>query len=229
MPRGIIKVMHEAQKVADVKATNGKTYSFSYDILEEGEIDNLFEGLEVSFEANKENEITSIALNNKQERPDYLQFLEITKDIRACVFDYFSSFEHLLENYRDITPDLPQEDFLRMRRFLMTAYNDIRDIDMHIITKELSSLKSELDKIARYYSEFRQKSGYTVRYAYEKIFLTQQQKYLQLNEKITYTQNIITRAALQEKPLALQIQSREKELANHTDTNSKAYRLLKKP
>lgn len=225
--RGVIKTMNEAQRNAEIKA-NGKIYLLHYELLGQGEIGNLFEGLELSFEANKENVVTSFSLNSKQERPEYLKFLEITKDVRTCVSDYFSPFEHLLANYRNVAEDMPQENFLRMRRFLMTAYNDIRDIDMHIIDKDLSSLKSELDKLARYYSEFRQQSGYTVRYAYEKIFLTQQAKYNQLNDTITRTQHLITRAALQEKPLALQIQSREKELAKYTDTSGKAYRLFEK-
>ncbi|MDE7448135.1 MAG: hypothetical protein K2M51_03725, partial [Helicobacter sp.] len=160
--------MNEAQRNAEIKA-NGKIYILNYDLLGQGDIDNLFEGLELSFEANKDNVVTSFSLNSKQERPEYLKFLEITKDVHACVNDYFSPFEHLLANYRNVAEDLPQENFLRMRRFLMTAYNDIRDIDMHIIDQDLSALKSELDKLARFYSEFKQQSGYTVRYAYEKI------------------------------------------------------------
>ncbi|MDE6978914.1 MAG: hypothetical protein K2O85_05030, partial [Helicobacter sp.] len=131
MMRGVIKTMNEAQKNAEVKA-NGKIYLLNYELLRQEEINNLFEGLELGFEANKENVITSFSLNSKQERPEYLKFLEITKDVRACVSDYFSPFEHLLANYRNVAEDMPQENFLRMRRFLTTAYNDIRDIDMHI-------------------------------------------------------------------------------------------------
>ena len=153
MPRGVIKVMNEAQRNAEIKA-NGKIYILNYDLLGQGDIDNLFEGLELSFEANKDNVVTSFSLNSKQERPEYLKVLEITKDVHACVNDYFSPFEHLLANYRNVAEDLPQENFLRMRRFLMTAYNDIRDIDMHIIDQDLSALKSELDKLARFFPTF---------------------------------------------------------------------------
>ncbi len=225
--RGIVSLMREAEKTADIKSS-GKIYTFNYEVVENGETEALFEGLEVAFETNKDNEVLSVIPNRNQERPDYLKYLEVAKDVRSCVFDYFSAFDELLQKYRNIDANAPQVDFLRMRRFLLTAYNDIRDIDGNIIDKSLNTLRSEIDKIFRYFSEFKIKSNYSVKYAYEKIFLTQQPNYNALVEKITHAQSMITRATLQEKPLALQIKSKEKKLASFTDTKSKAYFVFEK-
>ncbi|RAX56672.1 hypothetical protein CCZ01_08805 [Helicobacter monodelphidis] len=228
MPRlkGVVRYMHEAEKTAEIKA-NGKIYTFSYDVVEDNDYEALFEGLEVSFETNKENEVLSVIPNYKQERPDYLAYLEVTKDVHDCLFNYFSAFSSLLQNYQDISPESPEEDFLKMRRFLLTAYNDIHDIDFNVIDKPLAALKSELDKIFRYYTEFKTKSGYSVQYAYEKIFLMQQPQYVALIEKIAYIKGRINQAAVQEKSLALQIKERERELEKW-DSKTKSFAVFEK-
>lgn len=227
MSKGVIQFMHEAKRSAEIK-TGGKSYMFSYDVVEHGDVDALFEGLEVSFKINKDDEVTEVIPNRNQKRPEYLDYLQVSKDVRSCVFDYFESFETLLADYRHITPDLPQQDFLRMRRFLMTAYNDIRDIDGNVIDRSISKLKSEIDRVAMYYADFRKKSGYSIQYAYEKIFLTQQPKYNELVEKIAYTQVLIKRAVAEEKPLAMQIKSRETEFSRMSSATSRAFLLFEK-
>lgn len=126
--------------------------------------------------------------------------------------NYFSSINSLVGEQNELIDSTKQLDYFLSRRFLMTAYNNLRNFDPAIhdhkdITEKLELIK-QLHKA--YYN-----AGEKVNVpelAFEMIFLRSQPEYLQyISDKQRCTDRI-TVLAIMEKSLLPQIQDREAEV-----------------
>ncbi len=223
---GIVCAIYEAQKRADIQSM-GKVYSFDCDAIMVGSFEDIFEGIQVAFEL-QNNKAVKVMLNLDQEKPEYLEYLKITKDVHACVSDYFQPFEEFLQSHPYTPSDIPQTDFVQLKRFIITAYNSIRHIDGSIIDKDILASKNELIKIIKHHSDFRSKSNQDMDVAYARVFLKQQENYGALMRRISRTQRELKEAHAQQKPLENNIKKRERDLGNHNNPRGHSFLVLQK-
>lgn len=221
--KGIITAIDDLKQEALIKVERSSApFAFGFERFE-GARDDLFVGLEVEVVLSAKKEIAKVIPDKNAKKPENLKYLELTKSVEDCVVSYFNDIRELLSRYKSIDDSAPQIDFLRIRRFLFTAYNDLYDLDNSVYNPKLEHLRIELGKIQKEFELFRKKTGYPIKYSYDKVFLRQQGNYLKLEEKIEATQGFIRSATLKERPLADRLKEKEKKLLAIEDKKSQAY------
>lgn len=222
--KGIIVSLDEARQLAIIKTSLSPDapLSISYEIIEGGK-EALFIGLELELRLSPKREIARAIPSQKMKEPDNLQYLKVTRSIEECIFSYFNNVKILLSRFKINNTNSSQIDFLRIRRFLLTAYNDLYELDNSVYDTNLEQLRRDLGRIQKEYEAFKKKITHPIKYAYEKIFLHSQSGYLKLEEKAQFAQSILTSSILKEKPMAERLREKEKRLINFEDKKSIAY------
>lgn len=118
--------------------------------------------------------------------------IELSMEVDECIKTYFANIILATHGHDTIKPGSHELDFLRMKRFLLTAYNNLIEIDQGLENKELSVRKNNLLEIHKVYLEFESKVSYVKR-AYEIVFLKRQAGYKRLHERIERNKNEIGR------------------------------------
>jgi len=153
---------------------------------------------------------------------------EVTQDdvglhlsINDCIEGYFEQVKKLIENYATLLESQKELDFSRMRRFLLTAYNDLYELDTSLATSRLESKKNELLKLQDKYASFTRVAKFPLPYAFEKIFLEQQPHFLKIIEKKENTAQKISAFASKERHFLFDIELKEKELKKLAENGKK--------
>jgi len=97
--------------------------------------------------------------------------------IDEAIFHYFSSMIVDLEEYEYDFEEYERLDYIRMRRFLTTAYHNLLDLDPKFVNNELISFYEYVGDIYRLYKGFVKKINIP-KIAYEEIFLGAQTDYV---------------------------------------------------
>ncbi|MGP1580731.1 MAG: hypothetical protein ACTTH5_06910 [Wolinella sp.] len=226
--KGTITAINPLKQEASVKVNSYKTpVAFKLERFE-GDKEGLFIGLEVDVLFSPKKEIIKVIPTQNAKCPEKLKYLEINKSIEECVLLYFSDIRSLLMHFKITNKTTPQIDFLRIRRFLFTAYNDLYELDNSVYNPKLDQLRTELKKVQKEYDAFKRKIGYPVKYVYEKVFLRAQSNYTKLEERIELTQGLIRNITIQERPLAERLRDREQRLHRFEDKKSDEYKKLER-
>ena len=130
------------------------------------------------FEA--ENEINALEIEEEvaKERPTSISN---TLTIKTAVDNYFNNIKHNIEirkNYKKVAGRL---DYLVIKRFLWTTYNNLVDIDIRIITPKIKMLSDDLKEMGSVYEDFRIKTK-NPPLAYDEVFLSAQEEYQKIKE-----------------------------------------------
>lgn len=157
--------------------------------------------------------------------PDVTDDIEMSASIDSCVNDYFSDAETLIASYTDtIDSDDKEMEFLKMKRFLFTAYNNLTELDSQFADQKLIKLQRELLGLQKQYELFAHKIKYPIEYAYEKVFLSKQTTYQKGIQSLEYLRSQVQTFSTREKPLLEKIREKEQQLAAMgKDKKSKAY------
>lgn len=99
-----------------------------------------------------------------------------------------------------------------MKRFLLTAYNDLYELDNSLADQKLEEKKNELLKLHDRYRSFKRVANYPLGYAFEKVFLQHQPNFQKILEKRNSTAQKISIFASKEKHLLYEIELKEREL-----------------
>ncbi|WP_237416371.1 hypothetical protein [Helicobacter saguini] len=110
--------------------------------------------------------------------------IPVTKSATDCVNEYFARENGILVEHQEFVDNNPELDFMRMRRFLFTAYNDLCDLDSMLENKELRAVKHEVASLYRDYEEYIKKTQYPLPYCFEQIFIRRQVEYTHLEQHI---------------------------------------------
>ncbi len=206
--RGLIEQAHNKRK-------------FEFDLrVWDGDFKEISPNMEVEFEL-ADNKQVSVVRPKKAVKEDFT--IHQTKSIKDCIYDYFGGTENLIKHYENDIKSNKDLDFLRIKRFLFTAYNDLFELDSTIPNLALSNLKSELGKLDREYESFIKKSSYPPQYSYEKIFLAYQIEFVKNEELIQTTQSIIKSATIQQASMGQALKNMENQFAARNDTGSASY------
>ena len=178
----IINVDSQAQNAQVEQDLNKRVFDFPFDVWED-EISELKKGVEVEFVVEMKL-VTKIHLKPKPIDPDEIP---VTKPARVCIEEYFARENEILSGYSDFVEGHLRLDFIRMRRFLLTAYNDLCAMDANIENDMLKKLKQEVLHLSKEYLNYHKKTEYALNYAFEMIFLARQTEY---NKTITHIDEI---------------------------------------
>ncbi len=135
----------------------------------------------LSSESAKEKETTDEI--PEQEAPTPSSTLESSMEVEECIQMHFAPIlKRIAENER-LLEENRRLDFLRLRRFLNTAYNNLIEIDHSFENYELAEVRQQLYDAYDSYRNFHSKTAY-IQNAYEKVFLSKQIRYKELRAKL---------------------------------------------
>lgn len=207
--RGLIEQAHNKRR-------------FEFDLhLWDGDLKEISPNMEVEFELTEDTKQIRVVRPKKSPQEEFV--IHQTKSIKDCIYDYFGGTENLIKHYEKEIQSTKELDFLRIKRFLFTAYNDLFELDSTIQNSALSSLKSELGKLDKEYESFVKKSSYPPQYSYEKIFLARQIEFVKNEELIQTTQSIIKSTSIQQASMGQALKNMESQFAARSDTSSASY------
>ncbi len=220
---GKISNVNKITKRAKVES-EGNNYFFDLKIWH-GNLDILKKGLEVEFEIEKGRVVTIKELLSDARKKEAENEIKATINPQECINRYFGDTEATIESLNIDDAD-PKNgiDFLKMKRFMITAYNDLFELDSALVDKELDEAKHELTTLNKEYDVFRRKIKYPIKYAFEKIFLNSQPDYLKAQDDLEHITSQIRIYSQRERPLGRRLKEKEEQLDKITNKNSNEYR-----
>lgn len=129
----------------------------------------------------QEDEEIEVLTNVEEEYGKKEESVTLTLNLKIALDNYFHIIsEHLLkrETYVKINGRL---NYLLIRRFLWTMFNNLSEIDVHIITPQIRSLSEDLKVMTRLHDDFMKKIKYPY-LAYEEVFLSCQNEYMKIKK-----------------------------------------------
>ena len=140
-----------------------------------------------------------------------------TLNLSTAITNYFNIIKENIDKRKAYKQVDGRLDYLLVRRFLWTTYNNLTDIDIKIITPKIRTLGEDLLKMSNVYDDFRRKTNYPS-LAYEEVFLSCQAEYLKIREGAERIIEKLTRLKYDEKKLGGSKEVKKKELEESINT-----------
>ncbi|WP_394958573.1 hypothetical protein [uncultured Helicobacter sp.] len=224
MFQGILLEVDTAANQGKIEqAVNKRQYLFDL-ALWEGKTNELVPKAEIEFDVERA-QVIKIRPKPKPIDPDAIP---VTKSAEECITEFFERENTILQNYRDFMDNHPRLDFLRSQRFILTAYNDLCEMDGTLANPALKKLRQEILGLHKEFENYVKKTGYSLEYSFEKIFLNRQSAYLKAENLIEMTQSSLNNAQAQVRPLGKELEESEFTLKNMSNKHSKDFRDLEK-
>lgn len=214
----LVAINAKTKRGAIEQANNKRRYEFDLHIWQ-GQLNELTPNREVEFEVSDSKEVIFVKPKVIKENFEIHQ----TKSIKDCIYDYYGGVENIIKRYQKDIESKKELDFLRIKRFLFTAYNDLFELDSTIPNLALTNLKSELTALDKAYEAFLKKASYPPMHSYEKVFLAKQIEYVKTEELIQTTQSIIKSTSAQQASMGETLKKLEEQFAKRNDQNSANY------
>ena len=195
-----------------------RIYPFSFSVWD-GEEEDLATNLEVEFTV----ESRVVAKMKLKVSLEDAEAIQVTRSPEDCINEFFADEKAVLHEHKEFLDNHPELDFMRMQRFLFTAYNDLCDLDSLLETKELKTIKHEVSSIYRDFQAYNKKTQYPLAYSFEKIFLSRQVNYTQLEQFVEDTKLSMQTAKSEPEPLGRQLEEEERNLRLIPDKKSREY------
>jgi hypothetical protein len=109
--------------------------------------------------------------------------LEASMDVEECIRMHFTDILRRIDDNRELMRENRRLDFIRMHRFLTTAYNNLIEIDHSFENYELAEVRQQMLEAYDTYRDFRAKTAY-IQNAYQHVFLNRQMRYKELRAKL---------------------------------------------
>ncbi len=133
---------------------------------------------EVKEEVKDGNKNSKISDDIEKENITQTKEIELKKSIDECIEEYVSSYTKAIDDNAEDLKKKKQLDYQRMKRFMMTAYNNLMDIDPTLRISNLEESKNSLLNVEKIYEAFSKRMGFPMEVAYEEIFLHLQEDYM---------------------------------------------------
>ena len=138
--------------------------------------------------------------------------IDVTLDIKSCLELHFNEIIDKVNENNDLLKSNCTLDYIKMRRFLLTAYNNLIEIDYSFENNELIEAKQKLQNVYSSYLYFKSEIEIPQK-AYEKIFLSHQTEYKELHKKMQFNKYEISRLNSKIKTLEATINKKSEKLA----------------
>ena len=176
--------------------------------VDDWDFDDTFESQAQESEALVEELNVSSAAIESSIRPETIR---LDKGVDATVREYFANVEEHIKERTGFQSSKLRLDFLRIRRFLFTTYNNLIEMDTNFITPEIKKIRDDLIEMSRVYDDYKVKTTYPD-VAFDKIFLSQQSEYVQIKKESELVFREIQKQQLAEQVLSQEIEEREEVL-----------------
>lgn len=178
-------------------------------------------GLIVEFEVKGDKAVEIVSKERPKGDGEASDEVGAIKSPKECIEEYFVPVSGLIGEYAKLLESKKELDFKRMKRFLLTAYNDLYELDSSLADNSLEQKKNEIISLENKYGSFRRVAGFPLGYAFEKIFLENQPNYQKILTKKERTLQRITAYASKEKPLLYEIEAKERDLKKMEEDGKK--------
>ncbi len=138
-----------------------------------------------------------------------------------CVNGYFEEYLDLLQKNRDALGSAKSLDFFKMKRFLVTAYYNLRQIDRGISNDKFKAIERELKRLTGIYESFVKLSKLPKEVAFEIIYLKNQPDYIKANSLADTYRSEMNSSIMLEKNLRNELKLKEVEFAVEKDAAKK--------
>lgn len=196
----------ESKKGKIEQDLNRRVFDFDFSVWDEKS------PMELNTEVEFEVEMRIVTKARQKPKPIDPDEIPVTKDSQDCIMEFFHRENEILIAYADFVQTHLKIDFLRMRRFLLTAYNDLCAMDNLVENDKLRALKNEILSLFKDFEEYVKKAKYAPAYAFEKIFLDKQSQYLKVVRDIEETQSLLANAKAQVQVLGNALETQERQL-----------------
>lgn len=104
-------------------------------------------------------------------------------DVKSSIYNYFHKVVEESVANREYLKYRNSLDYIKIRRFLMSAYNNLIEIDCRLQNAELIDFKRDIERIYNLYINFKKVTSYT-KSAYNIIFLSRHPEQKKLQAKL---------------------------------------------
>ncbi len=101
----------------------------------------------------------------------------------SAIVDYFSTIDHSLESFPHYESIFNRIDFLKLRRFLLTTYNNLVDLDLELKKTHITDILKDLMSLSDIYDSFTQKSK-QIKKAFYDLFLSRNDEFVHAQKKV---------------------------------------------
>lgn len=128
-----------------------------------------------------------------QNRPkhDLSNDILIENTIDVCLNEFFSGLNSKISEYDDVDEFSRRLDYIKMKRFLLTAYNNLAEMDASISQGRAKKPYQKLLRTQKIHDELAQYAKKPLAMNYEKIFLVRQSAYLCAKSEIARLEKLI--------------------------------------
>lgn len=146
--------------------------------------------------------------------------VNLNKSIDDCLDNYFEDVISVVYNYEAEFQEDQTLNFLLMKRFLDTAYNNLKDMDSTFMDEYLLELRNDIKTIEKVYSKFHKKYK-SDDIAFETVFLEQQSSYQQFKTRLKTNSSEMISLKLAEDSLERQIEILKQEINKSSNAENK--------
>ena len=172
------------------------------------------------FEENPEEAMEELGTNEdlEDEIGDREESLTVTMNLPKAVSNYFNIINTNIEKRQAYKKAEGRLNYIVIRRFLWTTFNNLNEIDLHIVTPKIKALSDDLKAMASVYDDFVRKTKYPA-LAYEEVFLSCQAEYKKIRDGAEKTIQRINQLKGSEKHLGGVLKIRKEELSSEINTD----------
>ncbi|WP_304543178.1 hypothetical protein [Sulfurimonas microaerophilic] len=141
----------------------------------------------------------------------------LTLNIKIAVENYFNIINNHIINRHSYKKIKGKLNYLLIRRFLWTTYNNLSEIDIHIITPQIKMLSDDLKLTSRLYDDFIRKTRYPA-LAYQEVFLACQDEYMKITKGAHDMMEKLSRLRSSEEQIGTILKVKKQELSDNIQT-----------
>jgi len=147
----------------------------------------------------------------------------LSLNINIAVSNYFKRIEEHIKNRINYKKVPGRLDYMITRRFLWTMFNNLSEIDIHLITPKIRALSNDLKLTADMYDDLVRKTKYPS-LAYEEVFLSCQNEYMKIKDGAQEMIDKLSRLRTEEKHVGSILKVKKEEVAK--DIHTQEFELL---
>ena len=157
------------------------------------------------------------AYEESEEIGEREESVTVTLNLSIAVSNYFNTIEKNIKKRAAYNKVKGRLDYLLIRRFLWTTFNNLSEIDLHIITPKIKTLSDDLKAMVNIYDDFINKTKHPP-LAYEEVFLSCQSEYQKIKDGAEQTIERLNQLKGSEKHVGSVLKVKKEELDKHIKT-----------